>query len=547
MLVYHYEQGRIMNHYNRRDFISFMGHMSVSSALATSALQLSCTSATKAQPLPFVPLLPSTQDDLVLAPGLHYNVLIKYDDPMTGKLRFGTHNDFLHFTPIDKKPSEGLLWVNHEYIHPVLIHNRKMDSARTKKDMEHEQKTIGGSILHIEMSNNKWSLVAASQRHRRIDGTTPISFSNNVSIMGSTQAIGMVTNCGGGFTPWNTILTCEENYDIFYGDAKMKKKKRKFIEKDKMNWYTHFPRPPEHYGWVVEVNPFTGAAKKHTALGRFEHEGATVTKGNTEKIVVYMGEDRKGGGIFKFISNTSNSIDTGTLYVANTEKGHWIPLDYDKHPKLQKHFHSQLETLIYASRSAELVGGTPQDRPEDIEIDPKTKSIIIALTKNPDTANIHGGLLKIDEKNADPESLFFTSQMFKPAGPEAGFSCPDNLVFDNNGNLWMTTDMSEDDISAGKYPHRGNNGLFFIPMSGPHAGCALQVASAPMDAEFTGPTFSPDFKTLFLSVQHPGAETKDPLYPTSRWPEGAPNLPKSSVVTLHGKTLEKLTSANWSL
>lgn len=511
------------------------------STVSASLLSAACTVFRKSLTGPFVPLTPSLEDDLLLAEGFHYDVVIRYDDPLTDHLRFGTHNDFLHFIPLLNKPEEALLWVNHEYFHPVMIHNQPAHAVRTKKHMEKEMQVIGGSIVHIKNQNGAWSYVPDSKYNRRISAHTEIPFQGGVSIQGKCSAIGMVTNCSGGHTPWNTVLTCEENYDIYYGDATFIHRKREFVPKKKMNWYEHFPRPPEHYGWVVEVDPFTGNAKKHTALGRFEHEGATVSKSANGKIVVYMGEDRKGGGIFKFISHTSTSIDSGTLYVANTQKGQWIPLDLKSNPALKPHFAKQLDVLTYASYAAEVGGGTPQDRPEDIEVDPINGNIIVSLTNNVEAGNINGGLLKITEKNGDHGAMEFTSEMFLAGGLQNNFACPDNLAFDRNGNLWMTTDMAEYHIREGRYEGLGNNGLFFIPMHGPHAGRALQVASAPVDAEFTGPTFSRDYKTLFLSVQHPGAETMDPQKPTSTWPDRK-GLPKSSVVAISGPTLEKCLS-----
>lgn len=533
-----------MNH-DRRLFLEFMGRTAMAASLA-SLVGTACTTQeklTKNQKLPFSPLSPSSDDQLLTAKGFQYSVLIKYNDPLSEQLRFGSHCDFLHFTPLNSDNSEGILWSNHEYLHPVLVHNRKMDTPRTKSEMALEQTTVGGSLVHLQKKNNQWSYVPRSHWNRRIDGTTRIPFANNTKIMGKNYAIGSLTNCGGGFTPWNTVLTCEENYDIFYGDVEFRNKKRTFIKTDKMNWYEHYNNPPEHYGWVVEVNPLTGKAQKHTALGRFEHEGAAVIKSKSGKVVVYMGEDRKGGGIYKFVSASGTSLLRGTLFVANTEKGQWIPLDITKHKSLQEHFNTQLEVLTYAREASQIVGYTPQDRPEDIEIDPKSGAIIVALTNNDLTNNTHGGLLRIEETDGDYESMTFSSKTFLSGGPDSGFSCPDNLAFDKNGNLWMTTDMAEYDIRDGKFKGRGNNGLFYIPMSGENAGHAFQVASAPVDAELTGPTFSPDYKTLFLSVQHPGADTKDPQHPTSLWPENTPGvLPKSSVVAVQGSALDQLMS-----
>ncbi len=511
--------------------MEFMGRTALLTGFAGTAFTAACSLLEKSAPLPFTPLTPSTADDLLLAPGFEHSVLIRYDDPLTRTLRFGTHNDFLHFTLLDTSGNEGILWANHEYFHPVMIHNQKADAPRTKKHMEKEMQVIGGSLVHIRIENGIWRYVPNSKHNRRIDARTVIPFSGGVSIRGQKAAMGMVTNCSGGHTPWNTILTCEENYDIYYGDASFKNQRREFIPQKKMNWYEHFPNPPEHYGWVVEVDPFTGKAKKQIALGRFEHEGATVAKADDGKIVVYMGEDRIGGGIFKFISQSSNHLDAGTLYVADTKNGKWIPIDLSINPLLRAHFKNQLDVLTYASYAATLAGGTPQDRPEDIEVDPHTKNVIVSLTNNVAQGNIHGGLLKISEKNSDHGALEFESKIFLAGGPHNNFACPDNLAFDRNGNLWMTTDMAEYHIREGRYKGLGNNGLFFIPMKGPHAGRAYQVASAPVDAEFTGPTFSPDGKTLFLSVQHPGAETMDPAHPTSTWPDRS-GLPRSSVVAI---------------
>jgi len=132
--------------------------------------------------------------------------------------------------------------------------------------------------------------------------------------------------------------------------------------------------------------------------------------------------------------------------------------------------------------------------------------------------------------------------VFLSGGDESGFACPDNLAFDRVGNLWITTDISGSAMNQGVFKNFKNNGLFVVPRKGAQAGQAIQVASAPKDAEFTGPLFSPDFKTLFLSVQHPGELTRDLTRPTSRWPFGGDQLPKSSVITLQGPLLEQLMS-----
>jgi secreted PhoX family phosphatase len=144
------------------------------------------------------------------------------------------------------------------------------------------------------------------------------------------------------------------------------------------------------------------------------------------------------------------------------------------------------------------------------------------------------------EAGNDPRALTFKTETFLTGGEAGGFACPDNMAFDPAGNLWFTTDMSASDMHKGAIQNFGNNGLFVVMRTGPLAGQPVQMASAPIDAEFTGPLFSPDGKTLFLSVQHPGEQSRDRANPTSRWPDGK-GEPRACVVTIQGPTLERIT------
>lgn len=528
----------------RRHFLEFMGRSLTVSSLAPfigASGAISCAHLEPQKKMPFAVVPPSLKDDLILAKGLSYQILIKYDDPINSKEKFGTHNDYLALTLFPGKTDEGILLVNHEYVHPVLIHARKITSgSRSKEEMIREQLAVGCSLLHLKKDqNNQWHVVKDSQYNRRITGRTPIPFQKGYTILESKMAIGTLVNCAGGKTPWGTVLTCEENYDNFYGDVVYENKERKFVPINKYRWFDYFPLPPEHYGWVVEVDPFSGKAVKRNALGRFEHECATIKMTKDQRSVVYMGEDRKFGCLYKFISSKKNSLEKGTLYVADTEKGRWIPLDLKKNPKLKPHFRSQTDVLTYTREAAQLAGGTPQDRPEDIEIDPLTGDVFVALTNNTDRQNYYGSLLKIVEDNNDCESMTFKASTWKSGGREWGVACPDNMAFDSNGNLWVTSDISDEEMGRGPYEGMGYNSLFYVPLRGEFAGQAFRVATAPCEAEFTGPMFSPDNKTLFLCVQHPGAMTVDPQKPTSTWPDRK-GLPKSSVVMIQGPLLEQL-------
>jgi len=343
----------------------------------------------------------------------------------------------------------------------------------------------------------------------------------------------------GGVTPWGTILTCEENYDGCYGEA-IRGSDKIDVSEGTYGWNKFYDNRPEHYGWVVEVDPHTGEAQKHVALGRFAHECATVIELEDKRLVVYSGDDKNDEHLYKFISSEPGSLLKGTLYVANLEKGEWISMNLKEQPLLQKHFKDQTEVQVFCRDAARMLGATPLDRPEDIEIDPVTGHVLVACTNNKPKGNYHGQIMKIMEKENQYDALAFGYDVLLTGGPETGFSCPDNLAFDRSGNLWFTVDISGSKLNKGVYEPFGNNGLFMVPRSGPQEGEVIQIASAPMEAELTGPFFSPDGKTLFLSVQHPGERSKSLTDLTSNWPDGGERPPRPSVVTIQGPLLEQI-------
>ena len=485
-------------------------------------------------------ITPSDEDKLKLAKGLDCDVLIKWEDPISDKDKFGFNNDFTAFIPFDKdSPDDGILWVNHEYVDPFFVSNH-VGGEKSKEQVDLEMYNVGGSIIRIKKNKKgKWKLVKDDPLNKRINGMTNIPFNWEHPIAGKKSAMGTLANCSGGITPWGTILTCEENYDMFYGERDFKSGER-IDKKAFLAWHTHYDNPPEHYGWVVEVDPKTGATQKHVALGRCAHECATMKELPDGRLVVYSGDDSVNQCLYKFISDEPGSLSKGKLYVANTRLGKWIPLVYEESKILQKLFKDQTDVLIQLRSAAKYVGGTPLDRPEDIEIDPINGNVLVSLTNNSMVKNYFGSILKITETDGDHAALTFKPSIYLAGGEETGFACPDNMAFDKAGNLWITSDISGSLMNKEPYIPFKNNGLFVVPRSGEQAGKVIQMASAPADAELTGPFFSTDGKTLFLSVQHPGEYSTGPDALTSHWPDGGTSIPRPSVVAISGKTLNAL-------
>ncbi|MCB9257425.1 MAG: DUF839 domain-containing protein [Chitinophagales bacterium] len=540
--------------YSRRSFLEFLGKGSVLgvSSIALAPLLKACKTSPEVEEVPVYAAQVNFQsidalkyDEVRLADGFKQELLIKFGDPISDLDYFGTHNDYLAFVPLNENASEGILWSNHEYLDPILMGTYAPLNEKTKEQVMKEQYAVGGSLLHIKLLDDKrWELVYGSEYNRRLNGNTVIPFEWDEAIAGSHEAIGTFAGCAGGITPWGTILSCEENTDQFYGDNIYDELSGEVIDKlpGDYGWEKHFDYSPEHYGWVVEVNPLTGEAKKLVSMGRFAHECATMHQLEDGRVVVYLADDGNDRCLYKYVSAGPKDLKNGNLYVANLERGEWISLKYEEQSILQEKFKNQTEVQVRMREAAYLVGGSMLNRPEDIEIDPISGDVFISLTNNKPKGDLHGSILKLTEDSADKTGLTFKAETFLAGSKEAGFSSPDNLAFDLRGNLWMTTDVGGSTLGVLDYDFMPCNSLFLIPRSGERAGELIRVATAPNDAEFTGPFFHPSGKFLFLSVQHPGETSTSLDALTSHWPEGGEALPKSGVVVISGESLDTLLS-----
>ena len=519
----------------RRAFLDFILKGAAVSSLPMPLV--SCATASMYK-VTFKGLDPQTTDLFQLMDGLSFELLIKQGDPISQNDHFGSNNDYTAIVP--KSDGEGyLLWVNHEYLNPLFIHGKPSGVDKTLEDVHLEMYEVGGSLIELtRQDDGLWTIVYDSLYNKRIHARTRIPFSNGTAILGETQAIGTLANCAGGRTPWGTILTCEENYDNFYGERHPVD--GSIIPSDEFGWEKFYEHPPEHYGWVVEVDPVTGAAKKHTSMGRCSHECATVVQLEDERCVVYTGDDANDEHLYKMISNKTNDLSEGSLYVANLEKGKWLSLNIEDHEVLRSNFTDQLDVQIRMREAAKLLGATPLARPEDIEVDPITGHVFVALTNNKPKGDYMGSIMKIMETNDDHSSMTFDYETFLTGGADTGFACPDNLVFDKKGNLWFTTDISGSSISKKPYESFGNNALFVVLRSGGNNGEILRVATAPKDAELTGISFAPESNELFVCVQHPGENSTGLDDLSSSWPGAFGEVPRSGIVVVKGPFLDDL-------
>jgi len=192
---------------DRRTFLEFLGKGVVMTAISPSIL-----SASNSFFHTFKGISPSDKDELKLAKGLSYDILIKWEDPISAQDTFGFNNDYTAFLPFDPaKPDDGILWVNHEYVDPLFVSNYVDGEEKTKEQVQKEQYNVGGSILRIKKTKKgKWEVQKNDPINKRITGQTAIPFNWPHPIAGKNMAMGTLANCSGGITPWGTILTCEE-------------------------------------------------------------------------------------------------------------------------------------------------------------------------------------------------------------------------------------------------------------------------------------------------------------------------------------------------
>ena len=353
------------------------------------------------------------------------------------------------------------------------------------------------------------------------------------------------------------------------------------------SWYQHDerfdlsknPNEPNRFGYIVEIDPMdpNSVPKKRTALGRFKHENAAVVIADNGHVVVYLGDDERGEHLYRFVSKNkyvegdraanSDLLEEGTLYVAKFGEanedlkgsGTWVELSQGMNGLTDDQgFANQGDVILNTRTAATIVGATTMDRPEWVVANPNGTDVYLALTNNknrgkkpnaggadtpvngpnPRAGNLYGQIVRWNPADGDHTGESFDWDIYALAGNptvhddlNAGtanitadnmFNSPDGLGFDENGRLWIQTDgnYSNEEQFAGM----GNNQML---CGDPTTGEIRRFLVGPISCEVTGVTWSPDRRTLFIGIQHPGEKGKP-----SHFPGGGDSLPRSSIVAV---------------
>jgi secreted PhoX family phosphatase len=553
-----------------------------------------------------------TDNTIHVPDGYSWNVLVRWGDPLFSDAEgafdpatavpvamsdrvFGENTDGMELFNIDGRE---ILVVNSEYTNnEVNLPHTADGTPESADDVVTLQNFQGVTVMEVAESDAGWSVVVDSPYNRRITHLTPMAFDGPAAghELLQTEAdptgmasMGTFNNCGSGRTPWGTYLTCEENFNGYFGstgglptDATVAGGYRRYgITEGGFGYNYHSfdprfdvsvnPNEPHRAGYIVEIDPANPDATpvKHTALGRFKHENAAYAIAADGRFVVYMGDDERGEYMYKWVSaepyveggDTSSLMVDGTLFVAvfdDDQTGHWVPLLPETTGMTAG------EIAVFTRMAGSAVNATTMDRPEWIAVNPTAAEAYCCLTNNsrrgaltddgrvrtnaggepmtvnavnPRETNNYGQIVRWRPAGGDHGATDFVWDLYVMAGnPDVAEGLYAGTANVNSGNLFNSPDGMQIDTTGLIWIQTdgddSNEGEFAgmgnnqMLAGDPETGEIRRFLTGPNGCEVTGLTWSSDRRTMFVGIQHPGDNGND-------WPDGNGSLARSAVVAV---------------
>ncbi|WP_022708442.1 PhoX family protein [Paracoccus zeaxanthinifaciens] len=589
---------------SRRGFLGgALAFGSGAAVMGSAFLKASPALAQQAARFPFEQIAAQTDATIHVPEGYSWKTLVRWGDPLfsdapefdaakgiptEGSDRvFGENTDGMEAFEVEGRQ---LLAVNSEYVNTDINLPENADGlAASADDVLRLQNFQGVTVMEVAEGDDGWAVVVDSPYNRRITHLTQMTMDGPAAghELLRTEAdqtgmapLGTFNNCGSGRTPWGTYLTCEENFNGYFGASGEMPTDEKtaagydrygisaegsgyeYHKYDARFDVTANPNEPHRAGYIVEIDPAAPESTpvKHTALGRFKHENAAAVVAKDGKVVVYMGDDERGEFMYKWVSrdtyeeggDTSSLLSEGTLFAAKFNDdmtGEWLALTPETTGM------EAAEIAIFTRMAASAAGATTMDRPEWIAVNPTAPEAYCCLTNNskrgadatnaggddmstnapnPRETNEYGQIVRWRPVDQDHAADGFEWDLYVMAGnptvhkdgPYAGtdninagnlFNSPDGMQIDSTGLIWIQTDG--DDSNEGEFAGMGNNQML---AGDPETGEIRRFLTGPKGSEVTGLTWSSDKRTMFVGIQHPAAP----------FPDGEGSLPRSAIVVV---------------
>jgi len=594
---------------SRRGFLGALAFGSGAAVMGLGVLKGTTALAQQSDRFAFEQLAPQTDGTVHVPEGYNWKTLVRWGDPLfsdapafdaktgvptEGADRvFGENTDGMELFNIGGRE---ILVVNSEYTNNDINLAHTEDGLPTSaEDVQRLQNFQGVNVMEIAEGEDGWSVVVDSPFNRRITHLTPMTIEGPAAGHDllkteadptGTKSLGTFNNCGAGRTPWGTYLTCEENFNGYFGstaglpdDETIAAGYKRYGINEKgfdYNYHAFDPRfdvsknpnEPHRAGYIVEIDPSDPAATpvKRTALGRFKHENAAATLAPDGRVVVYMGDDERGEFMYKWVSrdvyvpggDTATLLSEGQLYVAKFNDdmtGEWVALTPEATGM------DPAEIAIFTRTAASAVGATTMDRPEWIAVNPTAVEAYCCLTNNsrrglknddgsvrtnaggdamtvnapnPRETNDYGQIVRWRPHNDDHAANTFDWDLYVMAGnpsvhAEGPYAGTANI---NAGNLFNSPDGMMIDTSGliwiqtdGNDSNEGDfagMGNNQMLAGDPVTGEIRRFLTGPKGSEVTGLTWSSDRRTMFVGIQHPDAP----------FPDGEESLPRSAIVAV---------------
>jgi secreted PhoX family phosphatase len=559
-------------------------------------------------PLDFTPISPVDKlvDRFTVPKGYTWQPIIRWGDPLFNDApafdienqtaeaqarQFGYNNDYTDIIRLDgPNGKRAVLVTNHEYTNENIMFPAAQLTGDQARVRAVGRAAHGLSVVELARQNKNaaWTYVKGAPLNRRYLIDTPYELTGPAA--GSpllrtsadptgTRVLGTLGNCAGGTTPWGTVLSGEENFNGYFrtpGTSAADKRYGLSNKATARGWELDDPRfdtrnpgyenEANRFGWIVEFDPMdpTSTPKKHTALGRFKHEGANVHIAANGKVVAYSGDDERFDYLYKFVSKDtyrqgSSAADRahnktllaeGNLYVAKFTgnspaaeitgtgtlpadgafdgSGAWLPLVVDGRSAIDGM--SVEEVLVHTRLAADKAGATKMDRCEDVQPHPSTGKVYVVCTNNsnrgvgsnaaadeanPRRANKDGHIVEITEAGGDQTATTFAWNLLLVCGDPA---TNQSTYFAGYPKDQVSPISCPDNVAFDSSGYMWlatdgapssigyNDGLFKVTLEGAERGKVEQFLAVPREAETCGPIVHDEERHVYVSVQHPGEE-----------------------------------------